>query len=67
MTHPPDHVEVVCSRCGTVFTASLQPHSDHEPEGVPEGSGVREPTACPECGTVPQDGDRLQPVSRVSA
>jgi hypothetical protein len=59
MTRPADHVEVVCSRCGTVFTTYLERHTDHEPDGPTTECGACEPAACPECGTVAQAKDSL--------
>ena len=67
MTRPPDHVEVVCSHCGTVFTTYLRPHSDHEPDGWPAEAGAAGAPACPECGTVPAERDRLGPAAATSA
>ena len=52
MTHPPDLVEVVCERCGTVCTAYLQQAVDHEPEHWCADGGGPEPALCPECGAV---------------
>jgi len=56
MTHPPDLVEIVCARCGTISTAYLRPNLDHEPEPWQGGEGVAFPV-CPECGAEP--GNRL--------
>jgi hypothetical protein len=61
MTRPADHVEAVCAHCGTVFTTTFRALTDHEPDALLDG----EPTACPECGTVPEDRDRLQPFVEV--
>ena len=62
MTRPADRMEVVCVQCGTVFTTTSQPLTDHEPDALLGG----EPTACPECGTVPDIGDLLLPAAWVA-
>ncbi len=50
MTRPPDLVEVVCPRCGTVYTTELRPTVDHEPESWNDDSGAPGTPTCPECG-----------------
>lgn len=50
VTHPPELVEVVCSRCGTVTTAFLQPSVDRELEPWNREGGGPVRATCPECG-----------------
>lgn len=63
MTRPPDLVEIVCSRCGTVYTTYLRPTVDRELESGPWGEeGVSPATAaCPECGAALGHDDALEP------
>lgn len=48
LTRPPEPVEVVCPRCGTVYTTELREVVDHDPESV--GAAGAATPACPECG-----------------
>jgi len=61
MTRPPDLVEVVCARCGTVFTTYLRPTVDRELEPWSDESGRPAMAACPECGAELGHDDALEP------
>ncbi len=61
MTHPPELVEVVCSRCGTVTTAYLQPAVARELEPWNREGGGPVRAACPECGAQLGHGGGLEP------
>jgi hypothetical protein len=60
VTLPPELVEVVCSRCGTVTTAYLQPPVAHEPEPWNREGGRPVSAVCPECGTELGHGGGLE-------
>ncbi len=62
MTRPSDFVEVVCARCGTVYTTCLRPTVDCELDPWSEESGSPATAACPECGAELSHDDTLEPL-----
>jgi uncharacterized C2H2 Zn-finger protein len=61
MTRPPDLAEVVCPRCGTVYTTELRQTVDHEPESWSDESGSPAAPTCPECGATVGHEKALEP------
>ena len=62
LTRPPDHAEVLCVRCGTVYTTALRPTVDRE-TGPADGEGDATAIAgCPECGWQGREGLLEPPV-----
>jgi hypothetical protein len=61
MTRPPDLVEAVCARCGTVYTTYFRPTVNRELEPWSDEGGSVTPAACPECGAALGHDDALEP------
>jgi len=59
MTHPPELVEMVCARCGTVFTTYRTPVAVHDLEPW-SGRAADASMTCPECGARAGANDVIQ-------